>query len=159
MVAMLYRAVTQTVLLCVSEALVLSMAMEKTVEGQIIGKQVQRKADGMWVTPKAEVVREALDNQSSTNYIRRRKGVVAQWVALRPIFKVCAMEKFCDGEGIRRDTWWRKEAPETQLRENLEEMSWEARRRRRGKRNKHWKPGENLGGRRAGIWRCWDGDG
>ena len=63
MASVLFRAVTQAVLLFGSETLVLFMAMERTVEGthtgflrQITDKRVWWKSDGMWVTPRAEVV-------------------------------------------------------------------------------------------------------
>ena len=69
-VAMVYREVTQVVLLFGMETWVLSSIMDRTVEGthirflrQITGKRAWRKADGIWVTTKAEVVREAADNQ------------------------------------------------------------------------------------------------
>ena len=86
----------------------------------------------MWVTPKAEVVREAAGTQSAMTYIGRRQGTAAQWVALRPIFEV---EAFYEGGGRRREAWFRKEVPDTHLRATLEEISREARRRRRGKSN------------------------
>ena len=97
MAAMLYRVVTQAVILFVSETWFLSVSMERMVDGtqtgsmiQITGKQVRRKADGARVIPKAEVVREAVGNQSAVIYTRIRQGAVAQWVAMRPIFQVCA---------------------------------------------------------------------
>ena len=69
--AMLYRAVTQAVLLFGLKTWVLLTEMERTVEGthtsflrQTMGKQVRRKADGKWVSPKAEVVCEASGIQS-----------------------------------------------------------------------------------------------
>ena len=63
--AMLYRAVTQAVILFGLKTWVLLTEMERTVEGthtgflrQIMGNQARRKADGTWVTPGTEVVRE-----------------------------------------------------------------------------------------------------
>ena len=63
---------------------------------------------------------------SDTSYTGTRQGKMLQWVALRPIFVVCARETGYEGGGIRIDAWWRQEAPETQLRETLEEISQEA---------------------------------
>ena len=57
--AMLYRAVTQAVLLFVLDTWVLFSAMDRTVEGthtiflrQITGKWTWQKKDGTWVTPR-----------------------------------------------------------------------------------------------------------
>ena len=59
---------------------------------QIKEKRARREADGTWVTPKVELVREAAGTQSEITYIRRIQGTVAQWVALRPIFEVCVRD-------------------------------------------------------------------
>ena len=87
-----YRAVTQAVLLLDTDTWVLSMTMDRTVEGthtgflgHIAGKRERWKADGVWVTPRAEVVWEAAGTQSAMTYIGRRQGMVSQWVALSPI--------------------------------------------------------------------------
>ena len=67
------------------------MTVEETHTGfmrQIIGKPVRRKADGTWVTPKAEVDQEKVGTQLEITYIRRKQGTVLQWVALRMIFDV-----------------------------------------------------------------------
>ena len=97
--AMFYRAVVQAVPLFGSDSWVMSAAMEKMVEGthtgflrQITGKRAQRNADETWVTPAAGEVLETAGTQSAATYIGRRQGMVAQWVALRPIFEVCARE-------------------------------------------------------------------
>ena len=50
-------------------------------------------------------------------------------MALWPIFEVCARDTVYTGGGLRRDTWWRQEAPKKQLRETLEEIYREYRRR------------------------------
>ena len=57
---------------------------------QITGKRVRRLRDGEWETPVSEVVREAAVMQSEMTYIWRRQETVAHWVALRPLFEVCA---------------------------------------------------------------------
>ena len=74
-----YRAVTQAVFLFSLETWVLLVAMERMVEAmhvgftrQITGKQAWQKADGTWVNPNAEVVREAAGTQSEMTYTRRR---------------------------------------------------------------------------------------
>ena len=59
---------------------------------------------------------------SEMTYIWKRQGIVAQWVALRPIFDACAGEKGYEGGGHRRDTWWQHDTAEMQLRETLAEI-------------------------------------
>ena len=129
MVAMFYRAATHAVLLFGLETWVISELMEITVEGthngflrQITGKQARRKVDGTWYNPEAEEVQEAAGTQLAKTYIGRIQEMVAQWVALRPIIKLCIREMGYEGGGRRRDTWWNQEAPETQLRATLEEI-------------------------------------
>ena len=74
--------------------------MEKKVEGahtgflkDITGKRARRIKGGAWETPGSEVVREAAGTQSAMTYIGRRQAIVEQWVALPPIFEVCAGDK------------------------------------------------------------------
>ena len=55
---------------------------------------------------------------------------MAQWVALRPLFEVCARETGYEGGGRRRKVWWRQEATGKQFRFTLED-SREAKRSRR----------------------------
>ena len=57
-------------------------------------------------------MREAAGTQLAMTHIGRRQGTVAQWVALRPIFEVCAGEKVKEGGGPRKDVWWNQEAAE-----------------------------------------------
>ena len=64
-------------------------------------------------------------------YIEIRQANVAQWVALRPIFEVCAGEKGYKGGRRRREYWWRQEETEKKLRYNLAGVSWETNRRRK----------------------------
>ena len=60
----------------------------------------------------------------------RRHATLAQWVAMRPLFEVCARETGYGGGGSRREAWWRQEAIEKQLQDNLAD-SQEAKGRRR----------------------------
>ena len=62
------------------------------------------------------------------NYIGIQQGAVAQLVELQTIFEICAGEKGYEGGGLGRDTWWRKEATETQLRLTLDKILQETRR-------------------------------
>ena len=55
---------------------------------QITEKQVWRNTDGTWVTPSEGGVKEAAGMKFFAIYIGRRQGMVDQWVALHPIFRV-----------------------------------------------------------------------
>ena len=63
---------------------------------------------GTWVTPEAGKVQSSAGMKSVVTHIRCRQGTVEQWVALRPIFKLCAREKGYEGGrgGGKRDSWW-----------------------------------------------------
>ena len=68
--------------------------------------------------------------QSARIYIEQQQATMVQWVALRPLFEVCAREKGYEGGGRRRKVCWRQEAMDKQLRATLED-SREAKRKRR----------------------------
>ena len=55
-----------------------------------MGERARQKLYRTWVTPRMEVVQEAVVNQSEMTYIGRIQGTVEQWVVPRPIFEVCA---------------------------------------------------------------------
>ena len=76
-------------------------------------------------------MREAAGTQSAMTYVGRRKATVEQWVALRPILKVCAGEKNYNAGRHRREAWWRQETKNKQLRSTLAGISREVERRRR----------------------------
>ena len=95
----------------------------------IMGKRANKLGDGTWETPGTEGILEAEGTQSMRIYIERRKATVAQWVALRPLFEICARETGYEGGERRRKVWWHQEATEKQLRATLED-SREAKRRR-----------------------------
>ena len=99
MLEIFHRVVVQAILLYVSETWVLSEAIERKAEWiyteflrQIMGKQERRLRHGMWDTPGEEGVREVELMQSASTYIGRQQTTVAQWVALRRLFEVCARE-------------------------------------------------------------------
>ena len=114
--AMFYREVAQAILLYGSEMWVLLAKMDKKVEGEHMGflrnivvKQARRIVYGTWETPGEEVVQETAGTQSEMTYIGRRQSTVAQWMSLRPIFKVCEGGKGYEGGGLRREAWWLQE--------------------------------------------------
>ena len=68
----------------------------------ITGKRVKQLEDGTWETPGAEGIQEVAGTPSARIYIERRQATVAQWVALRPLFEVCARETGYEIRGQRR---------------------------------------------------------
>ena len=118
---------------------------------------------------------EAVKMQSEIIYIVRQQATVAQQVALRPIFELCADNTGYKGGGCRRQAWWHQGAADKQLRAILEEVSWESRSLRQrevivtkqvpGRVDSHsrqwvcwYGDGRCLGGwlTLCGRWRCWD---
>ena len=54
-------------------------------------------------------------------YIEKQQAIVSQWVALRPLFEVCARETGYEGGRRSRKEWWRQEATEKKLQVTLED--------------------------------------
>ena len=106
---MFYRAVVQDGLLLDLELWVLLVSMEKIVEWahtgflqQIMGNWELQNTDGAWVTPSSGELREAAGMKSTAIYIGYRQGMLAQWVALHPLLKVCTREKVYEWGGVTR---------------------------------------------------------
>ena len=102
--ASFYRAVLQAILLYWYEMWVLLASMAKRIYGMhtnflpmITRKRAKQLEDGTWETPGAEGIREAAGTQLDRIYIERCQTTVAQWVALRPLFEVCARETGYEG--------------------------------------------------------------
>ena len=53
----------------------------------------------------------------------RQKATVAEWVATRPIFDVCAQETGYEGGGRLRVPWLRHKAAKYQMRVTVEDIS------------------------------------
>ena len=98
----------------------------------VTGKRAKELGDGTWETPGAEFIREAGGTQLGSIYIEQQQATIAQWVALRPLFELCARETWYEGGGRRSKVWWRQEATEKQLRATLKDSREAKRRRRRG---------------------------
>ena len=103
-------------------------------------------------------------------YIERRQATVAEWVALRPVFEVCAKETGFEGGGRAQEKWWNQTAVENQLKNTLKYISAVARERcrqkfgrsveaREGRKSQNMvMTGEGRGGDIV-ILVLWDGDG
>ena len=61
----------------------------------------------------------------------RQQATVAEWVALRPIFDVCARYTGYEGGGRLQVLWWRQEAEYNQLKFTVEAILAAARVQRR----------------------------
>ena len=57
--------------------------------------------------------------QPLQTYIEQMQVSVAEWVALRPIFEVCAKETGYKGGGRHQDPWMRQAAANKNLRDKL----------------------------------------
>ena len=103
--AKFYCAVVQVVLLFGAETWVLSAPMAKKLEGVHVGflRQVTRLKDGSWQKVALDKVLREGGTQPLQTYIGRRQATVAEWVALRPIFEVCAKETGYEGGGRLRE--------------------------------------------------------
>ena len=111
-------------------------------------------------------------------YVERRQATLAQWLALRFLFEVCAREIWCKGGGKSKQAWWRKVLSEKQFNATPAD-SQKAKRRRigweigkqqepEGRERAGWEVGMMVriqetppGGQMTlcGRWRFWVGDG
>ena len=130
-----YRVVVQEVILFVAETWVISMTTEKRISGvhmiflqQVTWKRAKRSSYGTWRQEGSESALKVAGTQEVRMFIDRRQEMVAQWVALRPIFEVCAQQETSyKGGGRRRPLWWRKTEVDAQLRVILGYISAEVR--------------------------------
>ena len=108
--AIFYRSVMKAILLYESETWVLLESMERKVEGtnfgflfHIKGKRARALEHRTRETHDAEGVQEAAGEKLASIYIERQQATVAQWVALRPLFEVFAMDTGYEGGSSRRE--------------------------------------------------------
>ena len=124
-----YGALVQAVLFFGAEMWVLSAPMAQSLEGVHVGflrKAKKLKAERLrerlcWKAASKKVLQGA-ETQPIQTYLDRRQATVSEWVALRPIFNVCARETGYEGGGNLRVPWQRQEAAEKQLKFKLEEI-------------------------------------
>ena len=110
--AKFYWYVVQAVLLFGDKTWVMLVAMLKKIEGvhvgflqQMTGMKAQRLGDVIWKKEGQDRVLQAAVTELLREYINKRQETVAEWVALRPIFKVCAKYLGYAGEGKLREPW------------------------------------------------------
>ena len=124
-----YRVVVQSVLFFGAEIWVLTETMIQRLEvahmiflKQVTRKQETRRRDGSWRQVTSEAVIQVTGTQMLREYMYRRQATVAEWVAPRPIFYLCAIETGYEGGGGLRVPWWRQKAEEDQLRVVVEDI-------------------------------------
>ena len=83
-----------------------------------------------------------LGTQTLGTYIYKWQITVSYWVELRPILEVCDGHMVYEGEGRRRDPWWKKTAARKHLSATIEDILEAARERRQESRSH----GEGRGG-------------
>ena len=71
----------------------------------------------------AERLLQATGTNILQGYIERRQAMLAEWVALRPIFEVCVKETGFEDGGRAREQWWCQTAAERQLKTTLKDIS------------------------------------
>ena len=76
----------------------------------ITEKREKKLGYGTWETTGVEGLLKASGTQSDRIYIERWQKTMAKWVALRPLFEVCARETGYGGGGRMRKVWWRQDA-------------------------------------------------
>ena len=67
---------------------------------QVTGMRTRRLGNKTWKNEGPERVLQAAGTKPLWEYINKKQAMVVEWVALRPIFEVCAKEKGYEGGGI-----------------------------------------------------------
>jgi hypothetical protein len=111
-----YKSVIQAVLLFGSETWCLTPALQARLDGFHIRAayrmakvhRPKRHPDGSWTYPASEDVLKECGLQTMSEYVRRRRNSIAEYVATRPLLQTCK-----DGEPRRgtphRLWWWEQE--------------------------------------------------
>ena len=79
---------------------------------QVTGMKAQRLGHKTWKKEGAYRVIQVALTTHVWEYINRRQAMVAEWVALRPIFEVCAKVIGYEGGGRLRKQWCQQTAAE-----------------------------------------------
>ena len=143
-----YRVVVQAVLLLGAETWVLTATVLQKLEGvnvgflrQVAGMTARKMGVDTWQKEGAERVVQAIGTNPMQEYIEKKKETVTEWLALRPVSKVCAKETGFGGRGRARGQCWRQTAAERQLKTTLKEILVAARKWRRWESGRHGEVG------------------
>ena len=97
LLAKFYRAVVQAVILFGADTWVLMETMSQRIEGehvsflrQVTHKQAAQRWYGSWRQVPVEEVLQVVGTKTLSTYVVRQQATVADWVATRPIFDMCA---------------------------------------------------------------------
>ena len=109
---MMYKAVSQLVLLYISESWVVTGEMIMVLEGfhhwaarHITGMTATHGADGEWEYPPLVASLEDTELQPITEYIRRSQATIEKKVACQPIYELCVEAERISGT-IQMMIWW-----------------------------------------------------
>ena len=67
---------------------------------QVTWMKARRLGDNTWTKEGLERLIQTAGTKPLWEYINKKQAMVVEWVALRPIFEVCAKEKGYEGGGI-----------------------------------------------------------
>ena len=90
---------------------------------QVMRKKSQWLGDETWWEEGDDSVLQAVGTKHFREYINKKQAMLAEWVALRPIFEVCAKETVYEGGWRLREPWWQQAAAEQQLKSTLKDIS------------------------------------
>ena len=77
---------------------------------KVKGVKDRRLGDETWKKEEVYRVLQAEGTKPIWEYINKRQAMVAGWVALWPIFEVCAKDMGYEGGGKLCETWWQQAA-------------------------------------------------
>ena len=79
---------------------------------QVTKLKAKRLKEGLWWKVAAKKVLQGAGTQPLHTHLYRRQATVVEWVALPPIFKVCARDTGYEGWGKLQEPWWRQATAE-----------------------------------------------
>jgi hypothetical protein len=110
--ASIYRAVVQAVLLYGAESWVLTKAMEQTLQTfhhrcarYITGQHIHQNLDGTWTCPPSAQVLEQAGLSPIQDYIAKLRKTVERYVLSWPIYQRCMNSRGL-ARNANRSVWW-----------------------------------------------------
>ena len=119
--ATVYKAVVQAVLLYGSESWVLSLAMETKLQSfhrrcarYITGQHIRQNPDGSWTCPSSASVLQKAGLWSIQEYIQRRRSAVKKYAQSKFIYQQCEASSPL-ASNPRQLVWWKPDEPVANL--------------------------------------------
>ena len=108
----IYKEVAQAVLLFGAETWVITPRMERALDSfhrrfaqHLTGRQSRRRGNGSYAYPSLEEAVGGAGSKGIRKYFTRRKNMVTQYIATRPILDLC--ERSTQRPGVRiSKQWW-----------------------------------------------------